>query len=183
MMLSSKGTAGIAGGAFIGLASTVTAVGHIPPAALALIVGIDRSTWIPAVVSARRCPCRRLAPPGRAGTARRPARHRRLRPQQPRRGPPRPPDPNREFLDLDTVCATADYLSLHCRVDHTTHHLIDATRLQAMKPTAVLINTARGSLVDENALLHALTNGHIAGAALDVLAGRDPAHPVDPQHR
>ncbi|WP_280365410.1 NAD(P)-dependent oxidoreductase [Nocardia wallacei] len=93
------------------------------------------------------------------------------------------PDPNREFLDLDTVCATADYLSLHCRADHTTHHLIDATRLEAMKSTAVLINTARGSLVDENSLLHALTNGHIAGAALDVLAGRDPAHPVDPQHR
>ncbi|WP_416566210.1 phosphoglycerate dehydrogenase [Nocardia testacea] len=90
---------------------------------------------------------------------------------------PDPADTHVEYLDLDTVCDTADYLSLHCRADRSTYHLIDLARLKAMKPTAVLINTARGSLVDEDALAHALTVGEIAGAALDVLAEEPlPAH-------
>ena len=78
-------------------------------------------------------------------------------------------DPSVEFTDLDTVIRTADYLSLHTRAGGTTGRLIDAPRLQAMKPTAVLVNTARGSLVDENALAAALRDGSIAAAALDVL--------------
>ncbi|NKX52553.1 phosphoglycerate dehydrogenase, partial [Arthrobacter deserti] len=78
-------------------------------------------------------------------------------------------DPSVRFADLDTVIAGADYLSLHARAGTTTRRLIDAPRLQAMKPTAVLINTARGSLVDEDALAEALRTGSIAGAALDVL--------------
>jgi phosphoglycerate dehydrogenase-like enzyme len=78
-------------------------------------------------------------------------------------------DPSYRFADLDTVIENADYLSLHTRADRTAGPLIDAARLQAMKHTAVLINTARGSLVDENALAHALRTGAIAGAALDVL--------------
>ncbi|MCW2133663.1 phosphoglycerate dehydrogenase [Arthrobacter sp. VKM Ac-2550] len=73
------------------------------------------------------------------------------------------------FADLDTVIAGADYLSLHTRADKTSQKLIDAPRLQRMKPSAVLINTARGSLVDEDALADALRAGTIAGAALDVL--------------
>ncbi|MFD0046589.1 phosphoglycerate dehydrogenase [Pseudarthrobacter scleromae] len=73
------------------------------------------------------------------------------------------------FADLDTVISEADYLSLHTRGGNSTGKLIDASRLEAMKPTAVLINTARGSLVDEDALAHALSDGTIAGAALDVL--------------
>ncbi|MGK8486757.1 NAD(P)-dependent oxidoreductase [Nocardia asiatica] len=90
---------------------------------------------------------------------------------------PDPADTHVEYLDLDTVCATADYLSLHCRADRSTHHLIDRARLKTMKPTAVLINTARGSLVDEDALAHALSVGEMAGAALDVLAEEPlPAH-------
>ncbi|MFI6314567.1 phosphoglycerate dehydrogenase [Nocardia fusca] len=90
---------------------------------------------------------------------------------------PDPADTHIEFLDLDTVCATADYLSLHCRADRSTHHLIDLARLKTMKPTAVLVNTARGSLIDEDALVHSLTAGEIAGAALDVLAHEPlPAH-------
>ncbi|WP_327097568.1 phosphoglycerate dehydrogenase [Nocardia vinacea] len=90
---------------------------------------------------------------------------------------PDPNEPHIEFLGLDTVCATADYLSLHCRADETTHHLIDIGRLKAMKPTAVLVNTARGSLIDEQALIHALTTGEIAAAALDVLDREPlPAH-------
>jgi len=82
------------------------------------------------------------------------------------------PDPDTSaarFADLDTVIRKADYLSLHTRAGQHTGPLIDAPRLEAMKPTAVLINTARGSLVDEEALAKALHDGAIAGAALDVL--------------
>lgn len=73
------------------------------------------------------------------------------------------------FTDLDTVIRDADYISLHTRGGQNIGKLIDGPRLQAMKPTAVLINTARGSLVDEEALAKALSDGTIAGAALDVL--------------
>ncbi|KRE68239.1 hydroxyacid dehydrogenase [Arthrobacter sp. Soil761] len=82
------------------------------------------------------------------------------------------PDPDNAtvlFSDLDTVIRNADYLSLHTRGGQSTGKLIDASRLHAMKPTAVLINTARGSLVDEDALAKALSDGTIAAAALDVL--------------
>lgn len=74
-----------------------------------------------------------------------------------------------DFVDLNTVLRDADYLSLHTRANQGAEKLINAPRLEAMKPTAVLINTARGSLVDEQALAKALSNGTIAGAALDVL--------------
>lgn len=74
-----------------------------------------------------------------------------------------------QFVDRDTVLARADYLSLHTRSDDRTRRMIDTAALAAMKPTAVLINTARGSLVDEAALAEALDSGEIAGAALDVL--------------
>ena len=82
------------------------------------------------------------------------------------------PDPDTSvlrFAGLSTVIREADYLSLHTRGGQSTGKLIDAGRLQMMKPTAVLINTARGSLVDEEALAKALSDGTIAGAALDVL--------------
>lgn len=82
---------------------------------------------------------------------------------------PEPGHTRIEFTDLDTVITTADYLSLHCRTHAGTHHLIDRARLASMKTTAVLINTARGSLVDHDALHHALSTGRISGAALDVL--------------
>lgn len=82
------------------------------------------------------------------------------------------PDPDEtaiQFTDLDTVIRDADYLSLHTRAVQGNGKLIDASRLQAMKRTAILINTARGSIVDEKALAKALSDGTIAGAALDVL--------------
>lgn len=82
------------------------------------------------------------------------------------------PDPDTSaarFAALDTVIREVDYLSLHTRGGQSTGKLIDASRLKAMKSTAVLINTARGSLVDEEALAKALYDGTIAGAALDVL--------------
>lgn len=82
---------------------------------------------------------------------------------------PDPDDAGVRFVDRDAAIAAADYLSLHTRADPTTHHLIDSATLHAMKPTAILINTARGALVDEQALAAALTTGQIAGAALDVL--------------
>jgi len=71
--------------------------------------------------------------------------------------------------------ATADFISLHCPLTPETQHLINAATLRLMKPTACLINTARGPLVDEAALLEALRQGIIGGAALDVLSVEPPA--------
>jgi lactate dehydrogenase-like 2-hydroxyacid dehydrogenase len=72
------------------------------------------------------------------------------------------------FDSLDALAAEADVLSLHCPGGAETHHLVDSARLARMKPTAVLVNTARGSVVDEAALAAALREGRIAAAGLDV---------------
>lgn len=77
-------------------------------------------------------------------------------------------DSSIQFTDLETVISSADYLSLHTRSQSTETSLISEPQLRSMKSSAVLINTARGSLVDEAALNKALENGIIAGAALDV---------------
>jgi len=69
---------------------------------------------------------------------------------------------------LDELLPEADVVSLHCPLTPETHHLIDAAALARMRPTAVLVNTARGPVVDEAALAAALRAGTIAGAALDV---------------
>jgi glyoxylate reductase len=80
--------------------------------------------------------------------------------------------------DLDRLVAEADILTLHCPAGPGTHHLLGAARLATMKPGAYVINTARGDLIDEEALIAALETGRIAGAGLDVFA-REPV--VDPR--
>jgi phosphoglycerate dehydrogenase-like enzyme len=69
---------------------------------------------------------------------------------------------------LDALLADADFVSVNCDLNPTSHHIINAGTLAKMKSNAVLINTARGPLVDETALVAALSSGQIAGAALDV---------------
>jgi glycerate dehydrogenase len=75
---------------------------------------------------------------------------------------------------FDELLATSDVISLHCPLTDDTRNLIDETTIAAMKPGAILINTARGALVDAGALVAALCSGHIAGAAIDVLVEEPP---------
>ena len=79
------------------------------------------------------------------------------------------------YVGLDQLLAQSDFVSLHCPLNDQTRHLIDAAALSKMKPTAFLINTARGALVDEAALIDALRAGTIAGAGLDVQETEPPA--------
>lgn len=72
--------------------------------------------------------------------------------------------------DVDTICRKADVISLHCPLNDETRGLIDAGRLAMMKPTTMIINAARGGIIDEDALLAALNEKRLAGAALDVYA-------------
>lgn len=71
-------------------------------------------------------------------------------------------------VDLDTLFATADVVTLHTPLTPTSHHVVNSKRLKQMKPTAIVVNTARGALIDPDALVEALRAGQIAGAALDV---------------
>ena len=81
------------------------------------------------------------------------------------------------YVDLDTLLRESDFVTLHVALTPKTRHMIGARELRLMKPTAFLINTSRGEVVDEGALVEALRDGRIAGAALDVY-GREPL-PVD----
>jgi D-3-phosphoglycerate dehydrogenase len=79
-----------------------------------------------------------------------------------------------ELVDFDTMMSESDFISLHAPLTEQTRDIIDARALSLMKPSAYLINTARGELVDEDALLAALKERRIAGAALDVLRQEPP---------
>ena len=81
-------------------------------------------------------------------------------------------------VPFETVLAESDYLTLHCPLDASTRGLIGAAELARMKPTAVLINTARGAVVDEAALAAALRAGRLGGAGIDVLS-QEPPTPLD----
>ncbi|YAK90613.1 2-hydroxyacid dehydrogenase [Paenarthrobacter nitroguajacolicus] len=80
-------------------------------------------------------------------------------------------------MDLDELLTVSDVVSLHCPYGPATHHLIGAEQLAAMKNSAFLINTARGPIVDEDALAAALQDGAIAGAGLDVYEQEPRVHP------
>ena len=82
---------------------------------------------------------------------------------------------NAELVSMNDLLERSDYVSLHCPLSESTHHLIDRDALGRMKPSAYLINTSRGPVVDEQALVAALENGEIAGAGIDVFE----AEPVD----
>ena len=79
-----------------------------------------------------------------------------------------------ELVELDALCAHSDYISLHSPLTADTRKLIDARRLALMKPTTILVNTARGGLIDEAALVAALQRGTIFGAGLDVFESEPP---------
>ena len=76
--------------------------------------------------------------------------------------------------DINTLFSTSDIISLHCPLTEDTYHIVNEERLAKMKPTAILINTSRGPLVDDRALADALRNGIIAGAGVDVLDKEPP---------
>ena len=79
--------------------------------------------------------------------------------------------------DLDRMIAAADVVSLHCPGSSETHHILSAARIAAMKPTAYVVNTARGELIDEEALIAALEAGRLGGAALDVFEHEPAVNP------
>ena len=85
-----------------------------------------------------------------------------------------------DFVDLETLFSQADVVSIHVPLTEETRHSVGARQLSLMKPEAVLINTARGPVVDEAALVHALREKRIAGAGLDVLEREPPPadHPL-----
>jgi D-3-phosphoglycerate dehydrogenase / 2-oxoglutarate reductase len=82
-------------------------------------------------------------------------------------------------VSIDELCEQSDVISLHTPLNDQTHHLINAHRLSLMKPTAIIVNTARGGLIDTDALHEALKNRRILGAGLDVLEAEPPGkHPL-----
>ena len=87
---------------------------------------------------------------------------------------PREDEEGLKYVSLDTVLKESDYLSLHCPLTPETRHMIGREQLAQMKPTAFLINTSRGALIDEEALIDALQSGIIAGAGLDVQETEPP---------
>jgi phosphoglycerate dehydrogenase-like enzyme len=90
-----------------------------------------------------------------------------------------PRDPDVEHVALEELLEEADVVVVACPLTPTTHHLLDAGRLALMKPSAILVNVARGPVVDQTALAAALGEGRLAGAGLDVFE-HEPVDPADP---
>jgi D-3-phosphoglycerate dehydrogenase len=82
------------------------------------------------------------------------------------------------LTDLDTVLKKSDFISIHCPLNESTRHLIGEKEFQKMEKKPLLVNTSRGPIIDEKALIQALVEGRISGAGLDVLEKEPP----DPQH-
>jgi lactate dehydrogenase-like 2-hydroxyacid dehydrogenase len=82
-----------------------------------------------------------------------------------------------EFRELPDLLAESDVVTLHCPLNEQTQHLVDDAALARMRPTALLVNTARGGVVDTDALVRALTEGRLAGAALDVFEDEPEVDP------
>ena len=87
---------------------------------------------------------------------------------------PRQPTAGVHFVELETLFRQSDFVSLHCPLTAQTRNLVNEATLDLLKPTAFLLNTSRGPLIDEQALAEALNSGQIAGAAVDVLSVEPP---------
>jgi phosphoglycerate dehydrogenase-like enzyme len=96
-----------------------------------------------------------------------------------RRSPEEEAQFNVQYVPLETLLETADVVSLHVPLNHDTQGMIDARALARMKPKAILINTCRGEVVQEEALIDALRQGRILAAGLDTQA-KEPADPDNP---
>lgn len=92
-----------------------------------------------------------------------------------RRDTSEPLPPGMNYADLSHLLAESDVVTLHCPLTDETDQMMNADTLRLMKPTAFLLNTARGPLIDESALAEALSNRQLAGAAVDVLSSEPPA--------
>jgi D-3-phosphoglycerate dehydrogenase / 2-oxoglutarate reductase len=84
-----------------------------------------------------------------------------------------------ELVSLDNIFTDSDFVSLHPLLTPETFHVVNAQRLASMKPTAYLVNTSRGGVIDEPALIAALQQGRLAGAGLDVFE-TEPPDPTNP---
>lgn len=87
---------------------------------------------------------------------------------------PREDEEGIRYVSLEELLKNSDYVSLHCPLTESTKHMINREALSLMKPSAFIINTSRGALIDETALIEALENGTIAGAGLDVQETEPP---------
>ena len=87
---------------------------------------------------------------------------------------PREDEKGIRYVSLEELLRNSDYVSMHCPLTESTKHMINKETLSLMKPSAFIINTSRGALIDEAALIEALENGTIAGAGLDVQETEPP---------